>query len=351
MLAIEKQTARDTSIDLIKTVCALFVIIAHTSYNGYYQNAVSSFNWVSTVFWGTIMRSVVPIFLMCSGALLLRPEKEITLKKIYAKMLPRMLVALLVWAFAYKMYYLLLEGFTWAGFVYAVKRVILFDHEFHLYYLHIVLLLYVCLPVIRLFVAHADKRLVEYALAIWFVLGIVYPTVGGYWPFTLLNGIPVQWMMNMAWAAFGYLLLGYYVKTWPLEKRWVYPLCFLGGFAAMFAGTWLMSVKDGVLYQHFLGGMTVFSCVKAFGFFGLLTTSAKAAELGGRRGVQYLSKASFCIFLAHPFFLYIQRGLGLDVDILPCLVSIPLLSLLNMACCTAVYFVISKIPVARKWLV
>lgn len=348
MLDTKKPAARDTSIDLIKAVCALFVIIAHTSYNGYFQNAISSFDWVSTVFWGTIMRSVVPIFLMCSGALLLRPEKEISLKKIYTKMLPRMLVALLVWAFAYKMYYLLLQGFTWDGFVYAVKRVILFDHEFHLYYLHIVLLLYVFLPVVRAFAAACSKRLMEYTLVVWFVLGIVYPTVGGWWPFTLLTGVPVQWMLNMSYAAFGYLLLGYYIKTWPLKKRWVYSLCFLGGFAAMFAGTWVLSVKSGTLYQHFLGGMTVFSCVKAFGFFGLLTGSARAMKLGAKKTVQYLSKASFFVYLAHPFFLYIERGLGLDVDILPCILSVPLLSILNMACCVAVYFVISKIPVAGK---
>jgi hypothetical protein len=78
---------------------------------------------------------------------------------------------------AYKFYDLLIRrDISAEAVIRALKEVLLFKHENHFYYLHIVLLVYAFLPVARLFVKYADKRLEEYALLLWFVLGIVYPT-------------------------------------------------------------------------------------------------------------------------------------------------------------------------------
>lgn len=47
----------------------------------------------------------------------------------------------------------------------------------------------------------ARKQLLEYTLTLWFLLGIPYPTVRIFWPFTLLVGIPTQWRINMTYIA------------------------------------------------------------------------------------------------------------------------------------------------------
>ena len=57
----------------------------------------------------------------------------------------------------------------------AVKNILLFQHEGHLYYLHIRLLVYVFLPLTWLIACQADWRLLEYILGLRFVLGIAYP--------------------------------------------------------------------------------------------------------------------------------------------------------------------------------
>ena len=137
---------------------------------------------------------VRPAVFMASGALLLKPEKELTFQKLYTQNLPRILAALFFWAFCYKLVSLkLMDSLTFPDMIDAVKHLLLFHHEEHFYYLHITLLAYAALPIVRLFARYADQQLLKYTLVLWFLLGILYPTVRTFWPFTLLNGIPVQW--------------------------------------------------------------------------------------------------------------------------------------------------------------
>lgn len=206
---------RNSKIDLLKTVAIFGVIVIHMCSGGYAAQ-IPSFNWISSVFWGSIVRASVPIFFMCSGALLLSPQKDLSLKKLFTKNLLKIVIAMFAWASAYKFYHLFTaETLTFAACLQALKEVILFKHEFHLYYLHILILVYVFLPITRIFVKNASQKELKYALAIWFLLGIIYPTVKVFWPFNLLTGIPVQWSMNMTYSAIGYGILGYYLSCYP----------------------------------------------------------------------------------------------------------------------------------------
>ena len=252
---------RDRTVDLVKTAAIFGVLLIHVSAGGLSGAAIGSGTWIACLFWGSVSRAAVPLFLMASGALLLRPDRELTLRKLYTKNFPRLLAALLFWAVCYKVFNLLLWGaLTPAGLVQAIKEVILFRHEEHLYYLHIMLLVYAFLPITRLVAAHATAGQMRYLLGLWFLLGILYPTVKIYWPFTLLVGIPTQWLMNMTYAAIGYTLLGYFLSAHPTSRRWTWGAAALGGFAVTFGGTWLASCSAGALSGHFLEGMSVGVC-------------------------------------------------------------------------------------------
>lgn len=337
---------RENFIDFLKALAIFGVLTIHTCTLGY-QHPVGSFSWLSTVFWGSVVRASVPIFLMCSGALLLNPNHALPLKKLYGKNILRLLVAMLVWAMVYKCYHLILDNvFTVANLWQSFKEVLLFQQEFHFYYLHLMLLVYVFLPVTRSFVQHAEKRMLQYFLILWFALGILYPTLRPFWPFRLLNGIPAQWLMNMTYASIGYGVLGYYLKQ--------YPFCFgaglglfAGGFLFVFGATWIMSLRTGTLYTGFLEGMSVGVAGMAAGLF----TMAVRSRVPGAQLWVCLSKASFCIFLVHMFFLYIFNGLGATVLIGPCLLTIPASVLCNLALSFLVYLILSRIPVVKKYLI
>ena len=344
-------TKRNVGIDCLKALAIIGVITIHTSSAGLNGNPVLSFNWTSSLFWGSLTRASVPIFLMCSGALLLNPAKELPLKKLYFKNLLRLIVAMFVWAIAYKVYHLAVAGtLGFPALLQSLKETLLFKQEFHLYYLHIMIIVYLLLPITRLFVKNATKKDLIYALVIWFILGIIYPTVRPYHPFNLLDGIPAQWLINMTYASVGYGILGHYLITYPLSRK-ISALLAGVGFASGFGLTLFMSARHGELYQNFLEGMSVGVALLAAGIFGLVygikdKISGKFASL-----CKGLSKASFCVFLVHVFVIYLFEHLNISVNAFPCIVSVPVFVLLNLAISFAVYFVLSKIPLVNKWLI
>lgn len=307
--------------------------------------------WLAGLLWSALSHAAVPLFLMASGALLLDPARELSLKKLYRKNFLRLLAALLVWAWGYKLFYLLSQGWLNASaLVQAGKEVLLFQHEGHLYYLHIMLLVYAFLPVTRLIVRHAGRTLLAYLLGLWFLLGIFYPTVKPFWPFKLLAGIPAQWLMNMTYASIGYTLLGYVLSCGAVpSRRWPWLLTALTGFLIAFCGTWIDSSAVGQVDTHWLEGMGLGMCLLAAGIWGLCSS----VPIGERtsQGLTFLSKASFCIFLSHIFFLKLFARLGLTALIGPPLLSVPLLALLLLACGCGVYWVLARIPGVQTWLI
>ena len=335
---------RKDGIDLIKAIAIFCVVLAHTCSPGYFTTGA---NFYASVFWGSLFRMAVPLFLMCTGALLLDPEREFKAVPFLRKNYLRILIALFFWAAMYKLYHLAVGGtLSGASLLYALKELVLFKHEFHLYYLHITLLLYAFIPVLRVLTKHASRGTMIYLLALWALTGIVYPTLRPFWPFSLLEGVPAQWMMNMAWASFGYALLGHFLMKYPM-KRWLGAVLFAAGFAVVFGGTLIMSARRGSFYEGFLEGMSVGVALKAAGLFGLLS----GVKLKRTGLVRFVAKASFCVYLIHIFVISEAARLGWSILLFPCAVSIPVAALVTLAICCGVWFVLSKIPLVKKYLV
>lgn len=345
-----KGKGRSCAIDLVKAWAIFGVLVIHTTSSWGYQGAVGSFSWGCSLFWGSLCRASVPLFFMCSGALMLDPARELTGKRLFARYLPRLAAAMAVWAMVYKLVYLAEGGgLSLGGVVRAAKETALFQQEYHFYYLHIILLFYLCLPVVRVFTAHAGRRQLEYALGVWFLLGIVYPTVIGQWPFTLMGGIARQWKMNMTYAAMGYGLLGHYLQS-SRPKPWLCGVLAAAGFGVVFGGTWLKSAGQGSLSDQYLQGMSWGVCLLAAGVFGLFQAAGRKAPGWLRAGAAWLSNASFCIYLCHVLFIhwFIQRGV--DLSFCGTWASVPLLALLVGAASCGVYLVLSRIPLVKEWL-
>ncbi len=341
---------RDTCIDLVKAIAVLSVLIIHTCSAGYAQ-PVSSFGFLSSVFWGSAARPAVPLFFLCSGALLLAPERELPLRRLLTHNVLRILIALFLWAAAYKCYHLLTENvLNLPALWQALKELLTFQHEFHFYYLHILLIVYLFLPVTRVWVKHASPQELRYGLLLWFLLGILYPTVKQWWPFTLLRGIPSQWLINQTYAAIGYGVLGHYLTRCPLSRR-AGLLLTAGGFALVFGGTVIGSLRLGALYEAFLEGMTVGVMLMAAGVFTLCRGVSLSPEGLIGRGTVLLSRASFCIYLCHVFWLYLLRALGLTAAAFAPVLSIPLFALLNLALSLATWAFLRRIPLVNRWCI
>ena len=349
MKTVLRRQSRDTAVDLLKTIAVIDVLLIHVSAPTY-GGDVGTAAWLTGLFWGSISRCGVPLFLMCSGALLLDPKRPLTWRSLFTRRLGRLLAALLFWATFYGVHRLWLTGsLNGPALLETAKRVVLFRHEEHLYYLHIMLLVYACLPVSRLLAERMDDTTYRYALGLWFLVGIVYPTVKIYWPFTLLVGIPTQWLLNMTYASIGYTLLGDYLSRRQTLSRRCSAALALVGFVVVYGGTYGASLAQGSRIEHFLGGMTVGVCLLAVGVYGLCQKVCLPEKM--EKVTVYLSKASFAIFLTHIFFLHLFLRHGFDTTVLPVAFSVPLLAAAVLGCSCLTYEVLRRIPVVNRWLI
>ncbi len=335
---------RQLDIDLIKSIAVLCIVCVHSRGNGYWT-PVGSFSWLSTLFWCTISGMGVPLFFLCSGALMLNPDKPLSMRKLFGRSIPRLLIALFFWAAVYSCLHLTIgKGWSVQAAVAAFKDLLLFRHEPHLYFMHIIILVYACLPITRIFVKAANRAQIRYFLAIWFACGILWPALINFWPFTLIHGIPMQWVLNLSWAAIGYGVLGYALKNNP-PSRLSALLLTIAGFLLVFFPTWYLSAKQGKLDLTLSNGASPGVCLLSAGIFSLC--------VGARPGkwAVFLSRSSFCIYLAHYIaYLFIDFQ-SLWGNSLPYIISIPLTTLSVVGLSIPVYLLLSHIPVVKKWLI
>ena len=344
MKEITNRPARNPAIDLIKLVAILGVVMIH---NCGFDAPVLSIQWTSAVILRSLVSASVPLFFMCSGALMLNPKRELTLKRLFTRNLPRLVAAMLVWGILYMTYDLACaHNLTPATFLQGIKEVLVFKQKFHLYFLHIMIAVYLWLPVIRCFVCHATKRELQYALGLWFLLGVILPMLLCFWPFELLTDYPRQWRLNSVYSAIGYGLAGYYLTEYGMPPKRGLLLATLG-FGIVLGGTIYLSARDGVLRPDYLEGKTIGMALLALGLFGWLSGRP---EWGDHKAVRYLSGASFCVYLVHVFVLSLFHRLGI-MPSPPYLLSIPLLTLANVGLSCLVYALLRRIPVVRDWLI
>lgn len=339
---------KDPALNAVRALAILMVVTIHCTSAGLVLTPGVP-NWWAALAWGSLVRPAVPLFFMCSGALMLC--RDITPRRLLTHNLPRILCAMFAWAFLYRVFALLPGGLTLAELWDALKRTLLFQHEFHFYYLHILLLVYAFLPIVRVFVRSAAKKELEYALGVWFVTGILFPLLRTLWPFSLIAPISTRWVMSMAYSAIGYALLGHYLRQFgsAIPRRW-YVLAWAAGLAVTAGGCAVTSLQGGALNELFLEGMSPGPMLMSAGIFGLLLSSKTwpkpVVQLTDR-----LARASFCIYLCHVFFLRVLQRVGFTSAVSPTILTIPASTLLVLAGSYLTWELLHRIPVVNRYLV
>ncbi len=342
-----KNAERNVFIDIVKIIAIIGVVIIH---NCDFSTAVGCSEWNISLFWRSLSGASVPLFLMASGAVMLDEKKELPLKKLYLKNILRILFAMFFWATVYKFYHLFdANEFTFATAVNAVKEALVFNQEFHFYYLHMIIIVYVFLPVTRLIVKHSDKKQLEYLIVLWILLAIVYPTLIRFHPFTLLSGMTVTYGINLTYASIGYGIWGYYLSKYPLSRLASVISAFFGA-VSMFALTLCESLDAGVLSEHYLSGNALCALMLATGIFAM-AYHTDIRSLKAKSVILWMSKSSFCVYLIHMLVIYILKDNGFDTKFATGLISVPVYAFVVIAICMGVYGILSKIPFVKKWLI
>ena len=237
---------RISAVDYAKTFAILCVVVIHVSSEVLLGRQIGSAAWLEGLFWSSLARGAVPMFLMCSGVLFMDRSGGLSVRHIWNRNIPHILLALLVWAAVYKVIPRFLHEKLTAEALHTILLELLRgQHEGHLYFLHIMLLVYAALPITYTFAAHADEKTERYALSFWILYGVLLPTLKSLGLLQAFSGIFLQWPLTLAWGAIGCTWLGHFlIKRKPLPVHLTAAMILIG-FIICFAGTWPRSIRTG----------------------------------------------------------------------------------------------------------
>jgi len=237
-------------LDILRVVACLLVILIHTPIRQYdtYYNEPSLAGAVYTV----LVAVNCNLFFMITGALLL----PVTMSgKRFVKRRTRVVFfPLLTWTVIYLLEHaLLLHNFTPR----LLTSVLFHPVEGLLWYVYVLLVIYVTLPLVSKCIAAIGKRGVEMLLVLW-VLSSFIPYQHG----VFIEASQYSHNMFGAFASYyGYVLLGYYLHHYGLpvfssgnHLKWALLLCF--GIVVMPMFEFMVQGHFGITWQQHIDTIT-----------------------------------------------------------------------------------------------
>ena len=250
MMPGSKKRQRTPYLDILRVLACLLVILIHTPIRQYdtYYNTPSLAGALYTV----LVAVNCNLFFMITGALLL-PVK-MTGRRFVKRRLAVVLPPLVVWTVVYLLEHaLLLHNFTPR----LLTSILFHPVEGLLWYVYVLAVIYVTLPLVSRCIDAIGKRGVEVILVLW-VLSSFIPYQHG----VFMEAS--QWSHNMFGAFanyYGYVLLGYYMHRYGLpvftrQHGWKWALLLFFGIVVMPLFEFLVQGRFGISWQQHLDTIT-----------------------------------------------------------------------------------------------
>ncbi|WP_126343442.1 acyltransferase [Kurthia zopfii] len=342
--------------DILRIIAMFMVVIIHVSASNFKTVDVSSFEWKTFNFTDSLARSAVPIFVMISGMFFLRPDKQLSYKKLYQKSIVRLLIAYVFWSIAYAVYMMYYKGksFTAENTDWFVNHIL--DGHYILWYIPMLIGIYILVPVLRPITEKKDRRLLEYILIIFFVFGILLRTMNKVGMNDNLSIILNQISLDGFVGYVGYFLLGYYLATYDLKKPLrivIYTLGILSVFVTAYMSyseAMELNKPSTILYGYHM--MTTF--FEGFAIILFVKNSKLIQHLSekpqiNKRIVEF-SGLTFGMYLIHDMILKQFTMFGITtVSSNPVIMTIFIVVSVFVLSLIATYF-LRKIPFVKKYL-
>ena len=336
MQAVQTKTkiAHDTDTDLMRLIASFFVVLIHASSTaGMAYNAIARFS--------------VPVFVMISGYYLLRrPPVGIRV----ARRIGSLVGIHILWSAVYYVFYWLMGDLSQGSFSDVIRY--LLTQPTHLWYLYALAGLWLLLPPLQSFAAHASETVYRYTLWVTGILGTAV-TLGVRSGISDLFSAVVENTKIPYAAGFVFLfLMGGYLHRFPVKRERIWYIAGAVGMAVTVMSALLLPRDLAVsLALSFYAPGTVLAAI-AF-FLGIKRMYAgRALDWRGAAPVfQLLASVSGGVYLLHPMNLrlYDQWIAPLFSEGMAWL-SIPLAAVWAFVVSLAIVMILRKIPYVKRVL-
>ena len=326
-------------IDLLRVLACFFVVVSHCSDPCFVASKPTDF--IGGWFIGSIVRCCVPLFVMMSGVLLL--PTSLTLGEFYTKRIKRLALPLVFWSILLPFLFFFYQNqyggcafplmdpssYTLKDTIYKASTFLLnFNYDTTpLWYLYMLVGLYLIIPVLSTWVKNATQKDIKTFLTVWAIslfipyielaaklLGFVgYPGNSAVFGVCDWNVFGTFYYVS---GFVGYLLLGYYLKTYP--PQWSWKKC-MGTCVPVFVFGVLTTFESLILLMEHMPSQMSFSWLFCtFNVFCItfpIFVIIQKLNVAPSPILSKMASATFGIYLCHFFFVHV--GYDLYQAILP----------------------------------
>jgi len=333
--------------DTMRAIATISVILLHMSGTALYQfKKIPYTSWWVANLYDSSVRFCVPIFVMLSGALLLK--QEVSLTYFLKRRLLRIALPFVFWTIIY--YFI--DFYTQRQFL---AQMTLFEKAkwtlvqletgtaTHLWYLYMIVGLYLFVPIIGKWARHATDRELQYFLLLWVI--------------TLIFNLPFIGKVKFNFDAryftgyLGYMVLGYYLTSRTIQIKintaYIYLTLFVASVAFTALATFFLSYREGLFSGAIYDYLTPNVLLMSFSLF-MIVKDATVTNTYLRKAISIVSKYSFGIYFIHMIFLTLFAEIGLTWALIHPIVGIPLMTLTCLLFSTASIYLLSKIPYGKQ---
>jgi surface polysaccharide O-acyltransferase-like enzyme len=324
--------------DLCRVVAIFGIVLIHACGAAalYQYGKIPQVDWLSANLLDSLVRCAVPLFVMLSGALLLkRGGAPATIRQI-AQRIGKVLFPLLTWNIPFLIY----DSYhteTPINLLSMLSK----PPMYHLWFVYMIIGIYILLPMLQaIFDMVRDRRDMQaYLLVIWFVVTCV-PT---YWPIPLLALLQQSSLLGYG----GYFIIGGVIAS--SNRNQVATLAWFLIYAFGVAVTFLLTLHFSeqanaaveTAYTYFSPNVAV-TAIAAFVLFTRARVSDHIAKY-----LQWAGDKTFLVFFMHVAFIK-PVSAAISIINLPMFASILLIAFFTFAISLVIAAGIRLIPGSRR---
>lgn len=290
---------RSADISALRITATIFVILTHTFSMvwlnaGAYAMSSTQLNYFYTV--SFFLDWPVTVFLMITGALLLKPEKEITVRECMVRYVRKVALALVIFGLI----------FSWLETIAVEKTVslhmlgkslvdLMTENSWgHLWYLYALLGIYLTLPIWKGYIKYSSRKTQSFVLIVLFVINICLPIANEAFGVQLLGD------MAMVTAPVFFLLCGRYLyeetPAWLKNKKLTAVLLVITLVIVVITGIFVF--PNGYAYLNPLSPTATLAGIFIFVLFKDIKVKEETMERLWR-----VDRLCFAVYLIHPVFI------------------------------------------------
>lgn len=348
----ERTDKRMIHYELLRILAAFSVVMLHSAAQFWYSLDVNSTEWVIANSYNALFRFGVPVFVMISGALFLDENYQLDLKRLYKHNILRLVIIYAVWSCLYGLLDCYFLGFETLDIKTVLREMI--NGRYHLWFLPMIVGIYMLLPILKSWLAHAEKRNVQYFLLLFIVLQVGGETIRALTVtdeiHTLLDLIDVQ----MVCSYLGYFVWGYYLAHVGIGescKKLVYGCVLPALLCNILLSNYLLQKYNrqiGVIYDSY--GVFTFIEVTALFVFGISKWQDISLKSGVQKAVYEVSAGTFGVYVMHIGLMELTERIGIHSMMLANIAGIPLYAIGCFAVCLLVAMLVRRIPIIGKYI-